>query len=86
MFFTVGYSLAQAFSFIYICSPVERYWDSSVGGGCVNTDMAYIVTAALNLSADLAILVLPTWLLRPLRSVGTRQKIAVMFVFMTGGL
>lgn len=86
MFVTVGYSLAQGFSFVYMCNPVERYWDSRVAGTCVNANLSFIVTAGLNVGADVVILVLPTWLLRPLKNVGTRQKIAVTLVFMAGGL
>ena len=85
LFITVGYSLAQAFSFTYLCSPIERYWDSSVAGSCIDAILAYIVTAGLNLGADIVILLLPIWLLRPLR-IGMRQKIAVTILFMTGGL
>jgi len=85
MFITAGYSLAQAFSFTYLCSPIRRYWDSSVAGSCIDSISAFIATAGVNLGTDIAILLLPIWLLRPLR-IGMRQKIALMIVFMTGGL
>ena len=85
MFVTIGYSLGQAFSFAYVCSPMERYWDSDVAGSCIDANLAFIVTAGLNVGADIAILLLPIWLLRPVR-IEIRQKIALVLLFMTGGL
>lgn len=85
MLVAAGYSLAQAFAFAYICSPADRYWDSSVTGSCLDANMAYIVTAGLNVGADMTILLLPIWLLWPL-NMHPRQKIVLTFLFMTGGL
>jgi len=85
MFISAGYSLGQACSFAYLCSPMERYWNSSIPGSCINSVLAFVVTAGLNVGADIAVLLLPIWLLRDLR-MALRQKIALVLLFMTGGL
>ena len=75
MFVTAGYSLAQAFSFLYLCHPIDGYWDSSVDATCINMYLAFAVSTGMNVGADVTILLLPIWLLWPLR-IDTRQKIA----------
>jgi hypothetical protein len=52
---------------------------------CDRLFVAYIVCAALNVATDVAILLLPFWILRPLQ-ISTGRKIAIGMVLMGGGL
>jgi hypothetical protein len=85
MFVTIGYSLAGAFAFLYLCKPIPKYWDFSVPGTCVNIGNAFLAGAALNVGTDVTMLLLPIWLLWPLR-VPTRRKIGITAILMTGSL
>uniref|UniRef100_A0A8H7K7J4 Rhodopsin domain-containing protein n=1 Tax=Bionectria ochroleuca TaxID=29856 RepID=A0A8H7K7J4_BIOOC len=51
---------------------------------CDRLFVAYIVCAALNVATDVAILLLPFWILRPLQ-ISTGRKIAIGMVLMGGG-
>jgi hypothetical protein len=85
MFIAAGYCAANAFVWAYICQPMALYWDWSMEGTCQDTGKAYISTSALNVATDIIILLLPIWLLWPLR-VRPMQKLAVTVVLMAGGL
>ena len=85
MFVAVGYAGAQAIAWLYLCTPIQSYWDWTSHGTCVDIDAAYVVSAGLNVATDIVILVLPIWLLWPLR-IRTLQKIGVTLILMTGGL
>lgn len=83
MFVAVGYNLAGGFAFLYLCRPVSKYWDFSIPGKCSNIGAAFLAGAALNVATDVALLLLPLWLLRPLK-LPLKQKIGVTLVLMTG--
>ncbi len=85
LFVIVGYSLNAGFSFLYLCTPIRRLWDASVDGTCVDLYSAYLVSSVLNAVTDVVILLLPIWLLWPLR-VRLKQKILVGLALMPGGL
>lgn len=85
LFVIVVYSLNAAFSFLYLCTPIRSLWDISVTGTCVDLNSAYLASSVLNAVTDVVILVLPIWLLWPLR-VRWQQKIAVALALMSGGL
>mgnify|MGYP003633768105 CR=1 FL=1 len=85
MFVAVGYSLAGGFAFLYLCRPLPKYWDFSIPGKCSNFGAAFLAGAALNVATDVALLLLPLWLLHPLK-LPLRQKIGVTLILMTGSL
>lgn len=86
MFVAVGYSLAGALAFAYSCVPMEKYWDSSVEGECVNVSASLLARCILNVVTDVCILLLPIWLLWRLRLGSVLRKAAVSLVLMAGGL
>lgn len=85
MFVAVGYSLAGGFAFLYLCRPLPKYWNFSIPGECSDFGAAYLAGAALNVATDTALLLLPLWLLHPLR-LPLKQKIGLMLILMTGSL
>ena len=60
-------------------------WDLGLPGHCGNVGVWFLVIAVLNTATDFAILLLPIWILKPLR-VPLRQKLAICGVIMAGGL
>jgi len=85
LFIAVGYSLAGGFGFLYLCRPISKLWDFSVEGDCVDAVAWYMACAALNVGTDIILLLLPIWVLRPLK-VNPMQKLAITVVLMAGGL
>lgn len=86
MVVAAGYSFVSALFFAFMCKPVAAFWDPTiVGGKCSDVTAGFLACAALNVVTDVIILLLPIWLLWPLR-VGPLQKLAVAVILMTGGL
>lgn len=86
MFIAVGYTLPNAFLFLYICRPMAFYWDWTIPNGtCINQQAVFDSSNILNMSTDFMVLLLPIWMLRPLR-VPLSKKIGVTLVLMAGGL
>ncbi|KAH8888114.1 hypothetical protein GQ53DRAFT_872355 [Thozetella sp. PMI_491] len=84
MFVAVGYSLAGGFGFLYLCHPIPKLWDFSIPGSCGDFGVWYLSCAALNVATDALILLLPIWILWPMR-VRFAQRLAVLGVLMAGG-
>lgn len=86
MVVVAGYCVATAFAFLYDCQPMEFAWDFTVPGAkCVDLYAAYLAPAAINVATDIIILLMPIWMLWPLRA-GPLKKIGVALIMMTGGL
>ncbi|KAK0635966.1 hypothetical protein B0T17DRAFT_482035 [Bombardia bombarda] len=85
MVMAAGYSLPTAFCFTFLCVPMASYWDLTIPGVCsVDTYTFYKTCAILNVVTDLIILLLPIWMLWPLR-VPRMKKIGVTLILMAGG-
>ena len=73
-------------SAIFTCTPVRKVWDPTVvGGHCIDIRSFFIGIAVPNIFTDLALLAMPLPYILGLQ-VKLLQKIAVMFVFVLGGL
>lgn len=84
--FICVYTIIFVFLTIFRCSPVAKSWDVTITGGkCLNPAGLTISGGASNALADLIVLLLPLPLTLKLQ-VTTRQKIAVVALFFTGGL
>jgi hypothetical protein len=71
---------------IFTCTPIQKLWDPTVvGGHCIDLRMYFIGVAVPNIFTDIALLAMPLPYIYGL-NVKTLQKIAVMFVFILGGL
>lgn len=74
------------FAVVFQCIPVEFNWDKSIiGGHCINQSLLFTVTASFNILTDLLVLALPVWIFWGLR-IPKRTKIALLFVFLLGGM
>jgi len=79
----LSFFTALMFVEIFECVPREKIWDPTVPGHCVNIQLSFIVTAAINIVSDVSILVLPmlwVWKLQ----METKQKLKLFVVFGTG--
>lgn len=86
MAISIIYSLLAAFGFAWLCNPKEKYWDFSIKtGSCLNLNAFFLSTACINAATDLALLVLPLFIIKDL-TLPTRRKIGVAMLLMTGSL
>lgn len=86
MVVSIIYSLLAAFGFAWVCQPIEKYWDFSItAGSCINLDAFFLSTACINAATDLALLVLPLFIVKDLR-LPKRRKLGVALLLMTGSL
>ncbi|CAP59759.1 uncharacterized protein PODANS_1_50 [Podospora anserina S mat+] len=79
----IANSLA-AFGVLFTCQPMSSFWDGKVKGTCINRDAWYAWLVILNCVTDFILLVLPLWLLAPLK-IGFSQKAAIAAILGTGG-
>lgn len=86
MFVAVGYTIPNAFLFLYICNRTAFYWDWTIpNGACINQQAAFDSANIMSMITDFAILLLPIWMLRPLR-VPVVKKIGILLILTAGGL
>lgn len=79
-------STLNALGFAWVCQPIEKYWDFSiVTGKCINLNHYFLATACINAGTDLALLILPVFILQKLQ-LPLRRKIGAALLLMTGSL
>ncbi|KAF4814260.1 Satratoxin biosynthesis SC1 cluster protein 4 [Colletotrichum siamense] len=84
MFATIGYSVAGALGWVYLCTPMAKIWEPETPGTCVDRAMWWLMLSVCNVATDLAILLLPIWILSPL-SLRLVKKIEMTIFLMAGG-
>jgi len=81
----IAYGIATMFDSIFICHPVQFFWDQTIEAGtCLNKEAVWFANAGLNIAIDIGIVILP---MPAVRSLGLprKQKIGVMLLFALGG-
>ena len=80
IWFNVLSHVASIFAAIFQCAPVQKAWNPTVQGNCINVTALVINTAAINVFSDFSILLLPMisiWQLQmPVRRKG---KVSAIF-------
>lgn len=73
-------------SVLFYCRPISFFWTfMPMDGTCNNPDPWYAWLTIFNCVTDFVLLVLPIWIIYPLR-VGFAQKTAIAAILGTGGL
>ena len=63
------------FGNVFICYPVNLFWDEPLGGGhCMNEYIIWFTTAGLNIGQDVIILFLPLPVIRSLQISKSQKK------------
>lgn len=83
MFVIGGWSLSQVFVGIWICTPIAKFWDSTLEGHCIPNIPQWYINAAGNIASDISIFCLPIPILKKL-NLKRRQKYLVMGIFSLG--
>ncbi|KAL2193798.1 hypothetical protein P885DRAFT_71812 [Corynascus similis CBS 632.67] len=84
MFIAFGYSIPNAFLFLYVCRPIPSYWDWAIQGTCINQQAIFDASNILNMVTDFMILLLPFWMLRPLR-LPLSKTLGIGLILAAGG-
>jgi hypothetical protein len=86
LFTVVGANFFAACGILFFCRPISYFFDqTSQAGTCISGHVWFAWIIILNCITDAVLLVLPVWIIRPLR-VGFAQKAALTAILGTGGL
>jgi hypothetical protein len=78
--------IGALFALIFQCFPIEANWMPNLGGArCVDKRILYTTTSSITLLTDLLVLALPIYIFSGLK-IPRKTKIALLFVFLLGGL
>ncbi|KAH7068960.1 hypothetical protein BKA63DRAFT_397026, partial [Paraphoma chrysanthemicola] len=80
----IGSGVATVFATIFQCVPLQRSWNKTVDGTCIDSSMFWIANAVLNIATDVIVLALPVrevWKLQ----LRLQEKIMLYAVFLLGG-
>ncbi|KAE8369948.1 hypothetical protein BDV27DRAFT_104573 [Aspergillus caelatus] len=84
-FIIASYSIALSLALIFGCSPIQKSWDVTVTGSCINISGVYLATAITNTISDVTLMLLPIPIVWGLR-LPVIQKIGVLCMFGVGFL
>ncbi|MCJ1396407.1 hypothetical protein MMC18_009297 [Xylographa bjoerkii] len=84
IWFNAMFYLAIFLSNIFQCWPVSAAWLPARNSTCINVNFSIIVSAAINVLSDFAILILPLYAIWHLQ-MPKQRKISVSFAFLAGG-
>jgi hypothetical protein len=79
------WALSQVLVEIFICVPIDAFWDHNVPGRCIPNYPQWYINAAGNIISDIVVFVLPLPVISKL-SLPRMQKIILMFIFCLGFL
>ncbi|KAI1453267.1 hypothetical protein F4805DRAFT_478631 [Annulohypoxylon moriforme] len=87
--FNIGLMIAIFVTVIFQCSPISYFWkritNPTLQGGCIDTGIFYVTTAALTIFTDILVLALPFWIFMGLK-MAPKVKFAIMVVFLLGAI
>ncbi|KAI8935525.1 hypothetical protein NX059_008095 [Plenodomus lindquistii] len=79
-----GFLAWAVFGSAFVCIPVRAFWTKEPGAKCMNQFAAWFTNAAINITLDFTIILLPMPVIRSL-NLGRRQKGALVGIFAVGG-
>jgi hypothetical protein len=84
--YTICWGITAFIVNLNVCTPIAYFYDKSIKGGhCKNQAISGTANGALSLLGDIMILCLPVPMVWQLH-VNLRRKIALIGIFMLGGL
>ena len=85
IFFVFGYLFSNLLTQLFGCSPISKYWNSTLPGHCINYTKAGLCYGSMNIISDFIIFVLPLRMVWKLK-LSRKEKIGLSLVFMTGAM
>jgi hypothetical protein len=65
------------------CLPIEKAFDASIKGTCIDVVSFFVATAALTILTDVLVMIIPTWITWNLQ-LRLKKKLAVIFLLSMG--
>lgn len=59
IFIVGGWALSQVLIGIFMCTPIEGFWDNTVKAKCIPNFPQFYINAAGNIVTDLAVFIMP---------------------------
>ncbi|KAI0190182.1 hypothetical protein EV127DRAFT_321531, partial [Xylaria flabelliformis] len=81
----IGMMIAVFFGTVLQCTPINKTWETSLQGTCIDRRVLFTVSSSFNIFTDILILALPLRIFIDLK-IPRRTKIALMFIFLLGFL
>ena len=83
MFVVFGYLFSNLMTWIFGCTPIDKYWNSKTPGHCIASTEAGLFYGTMNFLSDILIFVLPLPMVSRLH-LSRANKLGVFLVFMGG--
>lgn len=80
-----AWSLSQVFVGIFICTPIQGFWNTSIESKCIPNIPQWYINAAGNIITDVAVFLLPLPALWKL-TLPKQQKMLLLGIFCLGFL
>lgn len=77
--------LGALVSGLFVCQPIARFWDKSIPGHCLNTEIYFRAIAGTNLATDVMLLLIPVPIIWSLHRPPS-ERIALIGIFTLGTL
>ncbi len=84
LFFCVGYLFCNMVTEFFGCSPIEKKWEPTIPGHCINSVATNSFYGACSMASDLAIAILPLVMIWRLQFQTWRQKFGLSLVLTSG--
>ncbi|KAI1754328.1 hypothetical protein F4782DRAFT_51049 [Xylaria castorea] len=81
----IGMMIGVFFGTVLQCTPINKTWETSLQGTCIDRRVLFTVSSSINIFTDILILALPMRIFIDLK-IPRRTKIALMFIFLLGFL
>ncbi|ROT36767.1 hypothetical protein SODALDRAFT_340963 [Sodiomyces alkalinus F11] len=81
--FLVAWAVTLCFLLPMVCMPVEKFWDATIPGRCLDSLAIWYVMASINVATDFIIFAMPLPVIRSLQ-LPRRQKLMLVGVFGLG--
>ncbi|KXJ90244.1 hypothetical protein Micbo1qcDRAFT_196387 [Microdochium bolleyi] len=84
LFYTCGYITCNMFTEFLGCQPIQKKWNQSVEGRCINSVLANILYGFGHMSSDLMIGILPLPMVWRMKFKTTKEKVGLSLVLTCG--
>ncbi|KAH7067946.1 hypothetical protein FB567DRAFT_634614 [Paraphoma chrysanthemicola] len=81
----LGAAAWGVFGVVFLCRPVQSYWDITASGKCINAEDHFFTTSIIGIVLDWAVWMLPIPVVGRLK-LPHRQRVGLLFVFGLGGV
>ncbi|KAI9669387.1 MAG: hypothetical protein M1831_000423 [Alyxoria varia] len=79
----IAWMIAAFIVGIFLCVPVQGFWDPTISSRCVNFNALFLSNEAITIALDLVVLFLPVWYIARIQS-SVKHKVSISITFLLG--